>query len=139
MSTFRTSRSPAKVSGRVVTKENGTPVEGVTIFARGDSGRGGFPVANSTVTDVDGRYVLANAAPGAMNIHALGAGWVSVGYGGQGGGTPFVAEVEPGETTELDIEVIPGARASGSVTTPSGDPIVNSVSTGHSGCSTSAS
>jgi len=118
-----------KIVGRVVTKENGTPVTGVTLFAQGSDRAGGMPGASSTVTDADGRYTLDNVTPGSISVHALGAGWVSVGYSGSqaGDASPYAVQVEPGETAELDLEVIPGAKASGRVTTSGGEPVAGAV------------
>ena len=118
-----------KIVGRVVAKENGTPVTGVTLFAKGSDRAGGMPSASSAVTDADGRYTLDNVTPGSISVHALGAGWVSVGYSGSqtGDASPYAAQVEPGETAELDLEVIPGAKASGRVTTSGGEPVAGAV------------
>jgi len=120
-----------KLTGRVTAKEGGQPIKGVPVFATNEGRSMGFGGnLKVAVTDADGRYAFPGLPPGAVKLHVLGKGWVSVGMQGVGLGstaTPYVAEIEPGGSAEQDLEVGPAGAVHGRVLDAGGRPVAGAV------------
>ena len=120
----------ARLSGRVTAKSGAAPVAGVTVFATASGGRGMGSAPVTARTGADGRYAIEGVAPGAVRVHALGAGWASAGLSGPPFGetiTPYAIELEPGQEGTLDLEVVAGGRVRGRVLDETGRPVPGAV------------
>ncbi|MDF1701993.1 MAG: carboxypeptidase regulatory-like domain-containing protein, partial [Planctomycetota bacterium] len=120
----------AMLSGRVTAQEGGAAIAGITVFAMGGRGRGMMPTPRTAMTDADGRYTVEGVDPGAVKVWAVGASQVSVGMSGTVMGntnTPYSAELEPGETGELDLETVAAGKVAGRVLTESGQAVPGAV------------
>jgi hypothetical protein len=104
-----------KITGRVV-NESGQALANVTISLRAFASRG---PGHSTTTDHEGSFVVKGLEPGAYLISAALSGYVT---------TPRDPDVNPtgyyrvGDTVRL--ELIKGGVITGTVTRPSGEPVV---------------
>ncbi|HEY8210184.1 MAG TPA: carboxypeptidase-like regulatory domain-containing protein, partial [Myxococcaceae bacterium] len=108
----------AGISGDVVRKRGGQPVEGATVdvspyLAAGDSGR--------AVTDSEGRFSVNGLAPGAYDVVVRGQGISEVLERG--------ITVANGEQYTLHVEVAGTAEVEGTVTDGAGQPVPGAVVT----------
>lgn len=105
-----------RMEGRVTDRISGAPVVQAQVTLLAGQATTLSPV--STVTDAEGRYVLAHVAPGPLLLFSVKAGgYDAFGTGGDGfGGRRIVA----GETTVFDVTLTPGATVGGRVTGPDG-------------------
>lgn len=103
----------ARISGRVIDSED-EPVARAQVFLRKDGSPQTPP--GRTVTDPEGRFVLADLPTGSLTLQALARGFV-------GGGTLHL-ELGPGEQRDdLELVLERGATVVGTVTGPDGSPV----------------
>jgi len=115
---FRLART-GRVVGRVLAKADGSPVEGVPVYARTSDG-----TREHATSGADGRYELASLAPGEVLVVAFGEGWVIDGFERANGRfSPFAIELEPGATVTVDLHVARAASAKGKVVDAAGKPV----------------
>ena len=120
----------ARVVGRV-TRPGGEPVVGASVRAVSLGDRNFLGGAESTLAGADGRFELADVTPGDVMVIAEAKGLVTKGVAdvsGQGY-NPLATPIKPGETTTVDVEMVPGARATGTVTDSGGTPVRGAVVT----------
>ena len=109
-----------RIVGRVTSKVDGSPVEGVPVYAVDGRDRPG-PHA---VSKADGRYELTDVAPGDVLVVAFGAGYVVEGFAKASGRyNPLLIPLEPGATATLDLVVSRAAHAKGKVLDVTGKPV----------------
>ena len=119
----------ARVTGRVLAKDDESGVEGAWVFAmpleRGFSLA--FPAA--VRTGPSGRFEMPGIVPGAVTIFAMGGGWTSVGLGDVDpeGYNPLAHTLAPGESKEIELAVEPAGRLEGKVTTQAGKRVSGAV------------
>jgi protocatechuate 3,4-dioxygenase beta subunit len=118
----------ARVTGRVTLEGSGKSVAGATVRAVGARGFDGpFGPAPGT-SDAEGRYELADLPAGETTLHATGPGVVTKGGAGtRDGWSPNAVTLEAGKTATLDLVVVSGARATGTVTDAAGKPVVGAA------------
>jgi hypothetical protein len=92
----------ARVSGVVVSVEDGGPVPGVRVTALGDE------AGDIAASDAEGRFVISRLLPGHYRLEALGAGWIGR-YDGR------VAVGLGGEGEDVVVPVMRGARVAGAI------------------------
>ena len=111
--------TPGFVSGRVL--DGSTPVARVLVTA--EPGDGSRPV--QALTDDDGRYQLANLAPGRYLLTAAKAGWVTTYYGSPRPGRPPGSRVAVADAARvnLDIPIVRGGVIAGRIVDESGRPM----------------
>jgi hypothetical protein len=98
-------RPAAQLSGRVVERRSGAPIEGASVGAASPMGMGGME--HLSKTDADGRFEIAGLAPGAYRLRASKDGYAAA---------RADAEVAEGEHAEVAIELGAGAAIVGRVT-----------------------
>ncbi|MHC4859902.1 MAG: carboxypeptidase regulatory-like domain-containing protein, partial [Planctomycetota bacterium] len=109
------------VEGRVV-REDGTPVPGVPVV--GDPLESWIPNVRATSGE-DGAFALPGVGPGAVDVYALGSGWVSEGVVKRRSSrvNPTRIEVPAGGTVEVVLTVVPAAKLIGRVVDARGTPL----------------
>jgi protocatechuate 3,4-dioxygenase beta subunit len=120
----------AHVVGRVTRVADGTPVASASVRVSPiEPGRNVMAPADPATTDADGRYDVSEAPAGEVMVLAEAPGLVTKGAAevkGQGF-NPLATTVKPGETTTVDIVMVPGAKVSGRVTDAAGQPVRGAV------------
>jgi protocatechuate 3,4-dioxygenase beta subunit len=112
----------AVVSGTVLDSVTGQPLKAVEVRARNFSPGRGASQANSATTDSEGHFTLDSIAPGRYFFSAARQGYV--GQHISGGTNGRMLSVAPGQhSSDLVIELIPGANISGRIKTPDDKPL----------------
>lgn len=119
------SQQPASlpaIQGMVVETDSNAPIGKATVELRPGSGAG--PAIASTRTDGDGKFYLANAAPGSYRLVVTHAGHVTAEYGQrQPGGPATTLTLAAGQRiTDIRIAMTAGGVISGRIT-DKGQPI----------------
>ncbi|HEX8719739.1 MAG TPA: carboxypeptidase-like regulatory domain-containing protein, partial [Pyrinomonadaceae bacterium] len=115
-------KESCSVSGRVRESERGVPGVAVGVFSADPAQR--LRVVARAKTDAEGRYALANLAPGRYQVLPYAPAYV---VHGQGDGFPQgrPLRLQPGEEVkDLDFRVERGAVITGRVTDGDGNPVV---------------
>lgn len=116
----------ARITGRVA-RTGGEPVAGASVRALPLGDRNFFGATEGATTGVDGRYELGDVAPGDVMVVAEAKGLVTKGIAdldaNRQGYNPLATPVKSGETAVVDVELVPGARATGTVTDATGAPV----------------
>ena len=105
-------KEPAgSVRGRVVDAATGSPIGGARVFAQGIEQRIGHAGVRESVSDANGRFVLASMAPGRWNVLFGGLPqkpeWTAVAVEG--------LEVKSGEAAQAEFRACAGRLLSGQV------------------------
>ena len=113
----------AKITGRVVAAETGTPIRRAQIRVTSTEARFNRVVT----TDADGRYELPSLARGRYRVYVAKAGYVSLEYGQA---RPFESgkplDIADGQAIEkLDFSLPRGSVISGRITDEFGDPMTD--------------
>jgi protocatechuate 3,4-dioxygenase beta subunit len=116
-------RRPAKVSGRVVTRD-GAPAAGAEVVVLPEVDAAGVPAWRATA-DADGEFALEGAPAGEAVVLVAGGGFLSAGALGP---APWhrrdhVVRLVPEGVRTRDLVAVPCARAKGRVVDASGAPV----------------
>jgi hypothetical protein len=113
----------ARISGRVVNAETGTPLRRAVVVVMGE----GLKRPYSASTDESGRYEIKDLPPGRYSVNASKAGYGSVGYGQKRPFQPGKSlELRDGETAgRIDFGLPKGGVITGRVTDEFGEPLAN--------------
>lgn len=105
----------ASVVGRVLSGENGQPLEGASVSLRQNNQWGGW-ATTSAVTDAQGRFEMRDVEPGVYTVRAQGNGFAQLELANQA--------VEAGARLDLgDLKLNRGLSLSGVVTGPDDKPV----------------
>jgi uncharacterized GH25 family protein len=118
-----------KIVGRVTSGADAKPVAGIWVTSLSTGGREMPSLEPPAVTDAEGRYEIAEVVPGDVMVYAQGKSLVSAALGEvkREGYNPLVVRVESGKTTTVDLVVVPGVVAKGTVKDGDGRPVVGAV------------
>ena len=111
----------AHVVGRV-TRAGSEPVAQAIVRVNPLGNQNFFASSEPVTSGADGRYELAEVPPGDVMVVAEAKGLVTKGIAdvsGQGY-NPLATAAKAGETTTVDVEMVPGAKATGTVTDSAG-------------------
>jgi hypothetical protein len=115
----------AAVSGTVVDSVTRVPLKEVGVRARNFSPGRPSPQSNSATTDAEGHFTMSGLQPGRYFFSAMQSGYVGQRISG-GGANGRVLVVAPDQhTSDLVIELIPGANISGHIKNSDGQPLPN--------------
>ena len=118
-----TQPNTAAVSGTVVDSVTGQPLKAVEVRARNFSGGRSSPQSSSATTDAEGHFTIEAMAPGRYFFSASHQGYVGqrISGGGSNGRTLNIAPDQ--HTSDLIIELTPGANISGHIKNSDGKPL----------------
>jgi len=111
----------ARIRGRVIGGEAGTPLRRATVSVHGE----GYDTPRAALTDENGRYELKEVPPGRVQITASKGGYIEVVYGQrrpQQTGRPV--DLAAGQTVDIDFNLPRGGAISGRITDDIGEPAV---------------
>jgi Carboxypeptidase regulatory-like domain len=115
----------AVVSGTVVDSVTRMPLKEVGVRARSFSPGRSSPQSGSATTDAEGHFTMNGLQPGRYSFSAMQQGYVGQRISG-GGSNGRVLIVAPDQhTSDLVIELIPGANISGHIKNADGQPMPN--------------
>ena len=121
-SSTQTPPATAVVSGTVVDSVTGQTLKAVDVRARNFSQGRGTTQPSSATTDAEGHFTFDSMAPGRYFFSASRQGYV--GQHISGGTSGRMLNVAPDQhTSDLVIELIPGANISGHIKTPDDKPL----------------
>ncbi|MBL9089492.1 MAG: carboxypeptidase regulatory-like domain-containing protein [Planctomycetia bacterium] len=114
--TIRLSRG-ASLVGRVTTAADARPVAGLAVRVIRETGGSDFFPRPAVATDVDGRYALEELEPGPATVFVEGDGWSTSGIVERSllESLQWRPTLRAGETTTLDLRVVPTTTAQGVV------------------------
>ena len=117
----------ARLEGRVRAGADGREIAGVSVRLMGES-QSFFP-ADPVTTDAEGRYAFGDLPRGSVVVLAQGAGYSPKGIESVGGSRDnlFAVELRAGETSTLDLDMVPAVAVSGIVTDALGAPVAGAV------------
>ncbi|HEX7315144.1 MAG TPA: carboxypeptidase-like regulatory domain-containing protein [Pyrinomonadaceae bacterium] len=119
---FAQKEAAATISGRVTDGERGAQGVTVTLFSNEPSQR--FRVAGRARTDADGRFTMANVAPGRYQILPVAPAYVVEGLGtNYPPGRPLTI-VAGEEVRDVDFKIAPGGVITGRVVDADGNPVI---------------
>jgi hypothetical protein len=111
----------AKVTGRVVTKLPGVKTSGLKVFVQDTDASRTHKNRKPARTDADGRFILTGLDETTVNIflvdHPAAGGWTYRAIQD--------AELTPGQTKDVEIELIRGVLAEGTVIDQAGRPVAD--------------
>lgn len=109
----------ARIEGRVVTKLPGVNVEGLSVLLQNSNNSGVIADPYQVKTDADGRFQFTGLTAGTSNVflydHEPDGPWTYA--------AAKDTVTRPGETTQIEIELIEGQMVEGLVADPDGNPI----------------
>ncbi len=111
----------ARIRGRVIGGEAGTPLRRATVQLSGEGTEG----PRSAITDDNGRYEFKDVSAGRIRLTASKGGYVEVQYGQrrpQQSGRPI--DLGSGQTIEADFNLARGGVLAGRITDEIGEPAV---------------
>jgi protocatechuate 3,4-dioxygenase beta subunit len=118
----KTPPEPCTISGRVVKRSNGEPLKSARLLLSENAEREGHRY--TAFTDVNGRFVLKNIAPGRYDFEARRSGYVEQDYRPEGAHSGTVLELTPGQKLEKVLFRLTAAAAVvGKITDEDGDPV----------------
>lgn len=113
----------ARIRGRVIGGENGSPLRRAVVMVMGEGLKG----PKAATTDENGRYEVSELPAGRFQVRASKAGYVALAYGQRrpfSGGTPV--ELRDGQQLDgIDLNLPRGAVVTGRVTDEFGEPIAS--------------
>ena len=118
----------ARVVGRV-TRAGSEPVAQAIVRVNPLGNQNFFASSEPVTSGADGRYELAEVPPGDVMVVAEAKGLVTKGIAevsGQGY-NPLATAAKAGETTTVDVEMVAGAKATGTVTDSAGAPVAGAL------------